>query len=65
MHSHFYHWSLPALGALIMASPLPDEIGIALLSILHMRTYQFIVVSYFLKTTGIFLILHAPLVVKI
>lgn len=51
------HWTIPVLGALIITSPLPDEIGVGLLSIFHMKTYQFVLLSFFLKTVGIFFFL--------
>lgn len=45
-----------SLGVLIIASPLPDEIGIALLSISKLSVSEFILVSYTLNTIGIVLI---------
>jgi len=55
-HSHYLAWSLPVLGALIIASPLPDELGIALLGGSKLKRWQFIALSYVLNTAGIFLI---------
>ncbi len=52
-HAHFF---LPFLGALIIASPLPDEIGIFLLSLFKMRAHQFVAMSFVLKFVGIFLV---------
>ena len=54
--NHFGHLLLPFLGALIIASPLPDELGILLLSIYKMKTYQFVFISFLLKMTGIYLL---------
>lgn len=51
------HWTIPIIGGLIIASPLPDEIGVGLLSIFHMERYQFVLLSFCLKTIGIFLFL--------
>ena len=46
------------LGGFIIASPLPDEIGIALLAgYKHISVKFFSVISYFLNTMGIFVIL--------
>lgn len=46
----------PLLGALIIASPFPDEFGIALLSISKVRTSFFIPISYIFNALGILLI---------
>lgn len=46
------------LGALIIASPLPDELGISLLAInKKISTKRFTFISYILNTIGIFIIL--------
>ena len=56
-YSHFFAWTLPVLGAIIIASPLPDELGVTLLGIANIKTSKFIGISYILNTAGIFLIL--------
>jgi hypothetical protein len=45
------------IGALIIASPLPDEIGIGLLGIGKLNKSSFLVICYLLNTAGILLIL--------
>ncbi len=45
------------IGALIIASPLPDEVGIGLLGVGKLNRTSFLVVCYVLNTVGIFLIL--------
>lgn len=55
-HSKYFAWTGPVLGAIIMASPLPDELGVSLMGISKMKTYQFILVSFVLNVAGIFLI---------
>lgn len=47
---------LPLLGGLIIASPLPDELGLALLGISKMRTGRFILLSFTFNAVGILLI---------
>lgn len=48
----------PLFGGLIIASPLPDEIGVSLLAMSYnISTRNFIIMSYILNTAGIFLIL--------
>ena len=40
----------------IIASPLPDELGVALLGALNIPTKRFIIYSYFLNFTGILMV---------
>ena len=56
-HTKYLHWTLPVIGALIIASPLPDEIGVSLMGIAKMPTRTFLVVSYIFNTIGIFVTL--------
>jgi hypothetical protein len=44
---------LPVIGALIIASPLPDELGLALLGISKIKTRNFLILSYIMNTLGI------------
>lgn len=47
---------LPFIGGFIIASPLPDELGLTLLGLSHLRTSRFILISFTFNATGIFLI---------
>ena len=47
---------IPLLGALIIASPFPDELGIALLSMSHINSKFFVLISYAFNSLGIHLI---------
>lgn len=58
-HSKYFHWTLPFIGALIIASPLPDEIGVTLLGISKMKTLEFIPISFAMNSVGIFIIVSA------
>jgi hypothetical protein len=53
---HTFRWVLPFIGGLIIASPLPDELGLALLGMAKMRTNRFLLLSFAFNATGIFLI---------
>lgn len=64
LHSKYFSWSLPVLGAIIIASPLPDEMGISLINLSKMNTLKFIILSYILNSIGIFLIVSASVVIK-
>lgn len=59
LHTKYFSWTLPVLGAIIIASPLPDEIGVSLMGIAKMKTYQFLFVSFVLNAIGIFFVLSA------
>lgn len=64
LHSRYFSWTLPVVGAIIIASPFPDEIGISLMGISKMKTYQFLVVSFILNAIGIFFVVSASLFIK-
>lgn len=63
-HTKYFPWTLPVIGAIIIASPLPDEIGVSLMGISKMKTGRFILVSFLLNAIGIFLIISASLFIK-
>lgn len=47
---------IPLLGALIIASPLPDELGLFMLGASRLKYYQVVLLTYALNTAGILLI---------
>lgn len=49
----FFRWLVPFIGALIVASPLPDEIGLMMMGLSKMKTSVFIPLSFFLNFLGI------------
>ncbi|MDO8582938.1 MAG: hypothetical protein Q7R51_00220 [bacterium] len=55
----YFRWSLPIIGAIIIASPFPDEIGISLMGISKIKTYQFVILSVVLDVAGVFLLVSA------
>lgn len=50
----------PLIGAIIIASPLPDELGLLLLGASKLKYYQVAILTYVLNTAGILLIV-API----
>ena len=64
LHTKYFSWTLPVLGAIIIASPLPDEMGVGLMGISKLKTSQFILLSFVLNAIGIFLIVSAGLLFK-
>ncbi|CAN5193233.1 hypothetical protein BH09PAT2_BH09PAT2_08150 [soil metagenome] len=63
-HTKYFSWTLPVIGAIIIATPFPDEIGVSLLGISKMKTYQFIFISFILNAIGIFLVISASTLIK-
>lgn len=56
LHTKYFSWTLPVIGAIIIASPLPDELGVSLMGIAKMEIKQFAIVSFLLNMIGIFLV---------
>lgn len=56
LHSRPLRWLIPIVGALIIASPFPDEIGIVMLGLNGTRTRYFIPISLAMNALGIFII---------
>lgn len=49
-------WVVPMLGALIIASPIPDELGLIMMGLSNMRLFTFIPLAYVMNALGIFII---------
>ncbi len=64
LHTKYFSWTLPVVGAIIIASPLPDEVGVSLMGISKLRTYQFLMVSFLLNAIGIIIVVSASAVIK-
>jgi hypothetical protein len=52
LHTRYFSWTLPVLGAIIIASPFPDELGVSLLGISAMTVGKFALISFFSHTIG-------------
>lgn len=63
LHTKYFSWTLPVLGAVIIASPLPDELGVSLMGIAKMNVYEFLLLSFLLNSLGIFLIVSAAVLI--
>lgn len=64
LYTKYFSWTFPVVGAIIIASPLPDEVGVSLMGIAKLKTYQFLFVSFVLNAIGIFLVVSASFVIK-
>ena len=58
-HTPYFLWLTPIIGAIIVASPFPDEVGVSILGLSHVKQWKFILLVFFLNVAGIFLIIHA------
>ncbi|MBI5134403.1 MAG: hypothetical protein HZA81_03420 [Candidatus Taylorbacteria bacterium] len=56
LEHRFARWSLAFVGAIIIASPLPDELGLAMMGLSDVRTSRFVPISLAFNTLGILLI---------
>lgn len=56
LHSRYISWTVPLLGALIIISPLPDEIGVSMMGISNLDTRKFALLSFTLNCLGVFLV---------
>lgn len=57
--SPYFAWVLPVVGAFVIASPLPDEIGVSMLGLSRVKKWQFFLLAFVLNAVGIFLIVSA------
>ncbi|KKU12807.1 MAG: hypothetical protein UX18_C0010G0005 [Candidatus Azambacteria bacterium GW2011_GWC2_45_7b] len=55
-HLKIFRWLLAFLGALVIASPLPDELGLMMMGFSKMKTLFFIPLSFLLNSLGILII---------
>lgn len=55
-HLRLSRFLWPLVGALIIASPLPDELGLAILGMAHVKTRYFIPISYVFNFIGIVIV---------
>ena len=49
-------WIIPFLGALVVASPLPDELGLTILGLSKMRPQNVMPITFFLNFAGILVV---------
>lgn len=55
--SPFFIWLVPFMGAFVIASPLPDELGITLLGLSKVKSWHFILITLLLNAVGIFIVI--------
>lgn len=57
-HFGFLRWFGPLVGALIIISPLPDEIGLSLMGVAKMKVIYLVPLTFVLNFMAIFLIVY-------
>lgn len=55
----YFAWFTPLVGAAIIASPLPDEVGVGILGVSKLKNWQFLMLSFGLNSVGILIVLLA------
>ena len=63
IHTKYFSWTLPVVGALIIASPFPDELGISLMGLSSMSLFQFLLVTLFSHSLGISLLVFTATII--
>ena len=54
--ARLFRWSTFLLGGLVLASPLPDELGVSMLGAAHMSVSRFMLISFTFNSLGILVI---------
>ncbi len=62
LHSKYSRWILPVVGAFIIASPLPDELGIMLMGAAKMKTRYIIPVSFVMNFIGVLAVIAVGMI---
>jgi len=55
-HSKLIFWFAPIVAAIMIASPIPDEIGLIMLAGIKLKYRQFFIISFLMNTLGILVI---------
>jgi len=53
----YFGWLAPVFGSVIIATPIPDEAGIALLGVSRLKDWQFLTLIFLLNLVGTLLII--------
>lgn len=54
--SPYFAWLLPLVGAFVIASPLPDEVGVSMLGLAKIKKWKFFLLAFALNSFGIFIV---------
>jgi len=53
----FFIWLIPIMGAFIIASPFPDEVGIGMMGLSKIKRWHFVLIAFLLNSFGIFIVI--------
>ncbi len=51
-----FWWIVPLIGAVVIASPLPDELGLLMMGLSSMRLWSFMALAFTMNAAGIYII---------
>lgn len=57
--THYFHWTMPLLAAVLIGSPFPNELAIGLMGTTSIKPRQFVIIDFLVNFTGIFLVVSA------
>jgi hypothetical protein len=55
----YFGWLVPIVGAIIIASPFPDELGIMMMGLSKVKQWQFLIITFVLDVLAVFLVVVA------
>jgi len=55
-HTKYFAWLAPVVGAIILASPFPDEVGLTLLGVTKIKPQIFMSIAFLINVMGLFLL---------
>lgn len=58
-HTKYFHWLLPVFGAILLAQPFPDRLGVSIVHLAHMKLWRFILYAFLIDSLAISLVLLA------
>ena len=64
LSTKYFRWAMPVIGAVLIASPLPDEIGVSLLGISKLSSKRFLLIAFILDAIGVMLVVSASSIIK-
>ena len=64
IHTKYFSWTLPVIGALIIASPFPDELGISLMGLSSISFQKFLMMAFFSHSLGMFILVSATTIIS-
>lgn len=64
LHTKYFHWMLPLVGAILIGSPFPNELAWGVMGATKMKNYQVVLLSFVVNFTGISFLLSASSALK-